>query len=111
MASLLFAEKFKSEPQNTRLPCEVLCSATAAVTLIGIADLSPICLGAQRAGRTPKEIIEALKLHHSKFLARHSIFIKFIRFGYWVAAKGLHRKKASGVSEAGFQRKSLLFRV
>jgi hypothetical protein len=31
------AKKFESEPQNTRLPCEVLCSATVAVTLVSMA--------------------------------------------------------------------------
>jgi hypothetical protein len=40
------AEKFKSEPQNTRLPCEALCSVTAAVTLIGMANLLEISLRA-----------------------------------------------------------------
>jgi hypothetical protein len=42
----VLAEKFKSEPQNTRLPCEVLCSETGAVRLIGMADLTEICLRA-----------------------------------------------------------------
>ena len=39
-------QKLKNEPQNTRLPCEVLRSATVAVTLISMADLCEICLWA-----------------------------------------------------------------
>ncbi len=41
---LQFVKKFKSEPQNTRLPCEVLCTATVTVTLLSTAHLSQICL-------------------------------------------------------------------
>jgi hypothetical protein len=39
-------KKFKSEPQNTRLPCEMLCTETVAVTLVSTAHLSQICLRA-----------------------------------------------------------------
>jgi len=43
---LLFAEKFKNEPQNARLPCEVLRSATVAVSLVGTEYLYQIRLRA-----------------------------------------------------------------
>ena len=39
-------KKFKSEPQNARLPCEALCSVTVAVILIGMANLLEISLRA-----------------------------------------------------------------
>jgi hypothetical protein len=45
-ASPQFGKKFKSEPQNARLPCEALCSVTVAVTLIGMANLLEISLRA-----------------------------------------------------------------
>jgi len=40
-----------SEPQNTRLPCEMLWGATDTVEVIGMLDLSQISMRAQRAGR------------------------------------------------------------
>lgn len=35
----------------------------------------------------PKETAKHIELHHSKCLARHSIFILFICFGYLVQAE------------------------
>ena len=35
-------------------------------------------------------VYETIKLHHSEFLVRHSIFNYFFGFGYWAVAKNLH---------------------
>ena len=76
------AGEFKGEPQNARLPCEALCIVTVAVTLIGMANLLEI--STKLRGIRPIGI----KLHHSKFLVRHSTF----GFGdsNLVLTKGLH---------------------
>jgi len=47
-------QKLKNEPQNARLPCEVLCGAKLAVLLIGTGGSLPNLLGGI-AGRSNDE--------------------------------------------------------